>query len=86
MSRKRESILNEFPEVRLSDNSIYQGQWKDDETRHGLGLLTWPDGSKFFGYWKQHKANGFGVLHHADGDVFMGKEPRKTLDFFLAFY
>ena len=65
--------MRQFPEVKLPDNSVFQGQWKEEGVREGLGLLIWPDGSKFLGYWKGDQADGFGVLNHSDGDVFIGR-------------
>ena len=58
---------------KMSDGSIYQGEWKDDEVRQGLGELKWKDGSHYMGYWENDKAHGFGILTHADGDIFTGK-------------
>lgn len=52
---------------------MYQGNWKDSKTREGLGKLTWPDESTYVGYWENDKAEGFGILKHADGDIFRGK-------------
>lgn len=56
----------------MEDGSIYQGNWKDKDTREGIGRLTWPDGSTYVGYWKGDKAEGFGILKHSDGDIFRG--------------
>jgi hypothetical protein len=44
----------------------------DINTRDGMGIQIWPDGSKYEGYWKADKANGRGRLIHADGDVYEG--------------
>ena len=45
------------------------GQWKDN-TRHGQGVMTWADGSKFEGEWREGKINGEGVQHFVSGDKY----------------
>jgi len=57
----------------LDNGAIYIGQWSKDGLRHGKGIQTWPDGSKYEGYWKNDMANGKGRLIHADGDVYEGE-------------
>ena len=36
------------------------------------GVITWPDGSKFEGMFRNNKANGRGRLLHANGEVYEG--------------
>ena len=57
----------------LDNGAIYIGQWSKEGLRHGKGIQTWPDGSKYEGYWKNDMANGKGRLIHADGDVYEGE-------------
>ena len=45
---------------------------KKKKERHGFGILIWPDGSKYVGYWKHDKANGKGRLIHSEGDIYEG--------------
>jgi len=40
---------------------------------HGRGSLTYPDGSKYTGQWKNGKRHGQGTLIFADGDKFVGR-------------
>ncbi len=35
-------------------------------------MQIWPDGSMYEGWLQDSKANGFGRLIHADGDVYNG--------------
>lgn len=35
---------------------------------NGHGVLTWPDGSKYDGHWKDNKREGKGTWISADGD------------------
>ena len=59
---------------RLSNNSIYMGQWnKKTKRREGKGEQIWPGGSLYEGFWFNDKANGKGRLIHADGDVYEGQ-------------
>lgn len=61
------------PMVVLENKTKYEGFWntKTNE-RDGMGVLIWPDGSIYEGYWKNNKANGKGRLIHADKDVYIG--------------
>ena len=34
----------------------------------GSGIYTWPNGSKYYGHWKDGKRNGHGIKFDADGN------------------
>ena len=36
---------------------------------HGQGTLTFPDGSKWVGAWKNSQLNGYAVTYYADGSI-----------------
>jgi len=56
------------------NSAIYYGQWyKENQEKHGFGILVWPDGSKYVGYWVHDKANIVGRLMHSDGDMYEGE-------------
>lgn len=58
----------------LENKTKYEGQWNEKtQERDGMGVLIWPDGSIYEGFWKQNKANGKGRLIHADRDVYVGE-------------
>jgi hypothetical protein len=61
------------PRVTIENKTLYEGEWnvKTNE-RDGMGVLIWPDGSLYEGFWKKGKANGKGRLIHADKDVYIG--------------
>ena len=40
---------------------------------NGLGIMTFPDGRKYLGQWKDGKKHGNGTLTHANGDKFVGE-------------
>ena len=62
------------PMCTLENNSKYSGEWsKKGNIRHGNGTQVWSDGSMYSGYWQNDKANGWGRLIHADGDVYEGQ-------------
>jgi hypothetical protein len=81
------SLLNSYPplndgiQVEIispieypSKNTIYCGEWdKERNIRHGRGILIWPEGSKYLGYWVNDKANIKGKLIHNDGDIYDGE-------------
>ena len=57
-----------------SNNIIYYGEWDiENNIRHGRGILIWPEGSKYLGYWVNDKANIKGKLIHSDGDIYEGE-------------
>ena len=57
-----------------TNNSIYYGEWDiNNNVRHGRGILVWPEGSKYSGYWVNDKANIKGKLIHSDGDIYEGE-------------
>ncbi|KAL4444491.1 hypothetical protein ABPG74_016784 [Tetrahymena malaccensis] len=66
------SHLKEFRgSTELENGAIYFGEWIGD-VRYGKGIMTWQDGSKFEGYFKNSKANGRGRLVHANGEIYEG--------------
>lgn len=59
--------------VKFNNKAIYYGEWSSNSNqRHGRGIQTWIDGSRYEGYWKNDKANIKGKLYHADGDIYEG--------------
>jgi hypothetical protein len=61
------------PMTLLENKTKYEGQWNEETNeRDGMGVLVWPDGSVYEGYWKHDKANGRGRLIHADKDIYIG--------------
>lgn len=66
-------ILETRPEKILSDGVKYVGEWMSGTNiRAGKGMLIWPDGSVYEGWWKDNKANGRGRLIHVDGSMYQG--------------
>lgn len=54
--------------------ATYEGQWiVGKDTRQGKGVLVWPDGSRYEGFWIDNQAWGHGRLIHADKDVYVGQ-------------
>jgi hypothetical protein len=41
--------------------------------KHGYGVLIYPDGAKYQGYFKNDVKEGRGLLVRADGNVYEGK-------------
>ena len=40
---------------------------------HGQGTLTWPDGQKYVGAFKDDKKHGQGVITWLNGDEYVGE-------------
>jgi len=58
--------------IRLADESLYTGQWNKKGHKHGRGICTYSDGSKYEGYHKNDEKNGKGRLIYNNGDVYEG--------------
>lgn len=59
--------------VEYENKAVFYGEWDVEQNlRHGRGIQTWVDGSRYEGYWKNDKANIRGKLIHADGDIYEG--------------
>ena len=39
---------------------------------HGNGIMTWPDGNKYEGKFKNDKRNGYGTFTWSDGNTCKG--------------
>ena len=61
------------PQVKFDDGSIYLGEWNNNDNRHGIGIQTFPDESKYSGQWKNDKPNGMGNLKQKDGSYYEGQ-------------
>ncbi len=61
------------PINKIENGAFYYGEWDSKGNKHGRGIQLWPDGSKYFGYWINNKANKKGKLIHADGDIYEGE-------------
>lgn len=73
----------------FNNGSTYKGQGKDQGDsfiKHGYGILTWPDGAKYQGYFKDDAKEGRGLLVRSDGNVYEGKILRSINFFFIIFY
>lgn len=58
--------------MQFENGCTYEGDWDPVRKRHGFGVYTWSDGSKYSGYWNNNAADGFGKLEHANGEVYEG--------------
>ena len=61
------------PITQIENGALYYGEWDSEGNKHGRGIQLWPDGSKFYGYWINNKANIKGKLIHKDGDIYEGE-------------
>ena len=58
----------------MEDGSIFQGEW-DTKTnlRDGKGIIIWKNGARYDGFFLKGKANCYGRIIHADGDIYEGE-------------
>ena len=47
----------------------YEGELNDDGIYHGKGVITYPNGAKYVGEWKDGKWNGKGVFFNVNGEI-----------------
>jgi hypothetical protein len=40
--------------------------------REGTGTMSWTDGARYEGQWKEGFAHGKGIFYHTDGDIYNG--------------
>jgi hypothetical protein len=58
--------------LEYEDGSIYYGYYNKEWEREGLGILMFPDGSKYQGFFKSNKMHGRGRLVGSHGDYYWG--------------
>jgi len=51
--------------------AAYDGQWSLDGEKHGIGALTFQDGSKYEGEFSRGFSAGHGVMVFPDGSRFV---------------
>jgi len=66
----------EKPEARpthhFRSGAVYTGQWRG-KARHGFGIQSWLDGTRYEGEWVDNMAEGRGRITFANGDVYTGE-------------
>ena len=55
------------------DGSMYEGDINIDRNPHGQGTITYPNGRKYVGGWKNDKRNGQGTETFPDGHKYVGE-------------
>jgi hypothetical protein len=75
LSWKKESNTEANGRYTIEIEISFVGKNRDAKngTRDGVGVMFWPDGSKYEGHWRRDKANGKGRIIHANGDVYYGE-------------
>lgn len=53
--------------------AAYDGQWSLDGEKHGIGALTFQDGSKYEGEFSRGFSAGHGVMVFPDGSSYSGE-------------
>lgn len=59
--------MSTYGKYRYPDESVYMGHWDAEGRRHGYGMLTLSDGSKFIGNFHHGMYNELGVIEFSDG-------------------
>jgi len=66
--KKLQEFYNEFIHT-IGDNYIGE---KLDGKKHGYGIYSWFDGSKYEGYYKNDLREGFGKIYWIKGEKYIG--------------
>ena len=64
--------FNEFSNFNNSLEKFYEGEWINSKF-DGFGVITWKNGSKFRGYFKNGVSCGIGSFNHHNKDIFIGE-------------
>ena len=51
----------------------YIGNFNDEGLKSGFGILKWPNGTLFKGYFENDKINGWGIIYYNNQDVYKGQ-------------
>ena len=58
----------------FDDKSIYYGEFNTEKNiKEGRGILIFPNGAKYTGYFQNNMQNIKGKIYHADGDIYEGE-------------
>ena len=58
----------------LENKSIYYGEFNTEKNiKEGRGILIWPNGAKYTGYFQNNMQNIKGKMYHIDGDIYEGE-------------
>jgi len=71
-----EFIEGEFlgkAKVAYPDGGYYEGPIRGNLKSHGFGIIKYPNGSKYFGNWKNGKREGYGIYHFPKGESQVGE-------------
>lgn len=73
-------LSTSFVELIWESGKEYNGQVKNENIPHGKGTLTWSDGKKYFGDFKEGKRDGKGTTRYPNGNKYVGdyKEDKRT--------
>jgi hypothetical protein len=66
-------VLRPRPGTCTLGRRVYVGEVDARGMRHGLGVVSWVDGSKYAGEWAADRPSGCGVETYADGSWFAGE-------------
>lgn len=65
--------VEERPAFTRNSGCVYTGEWrKGTDVKEGRGLLEWPDGSVYRGWFQNSKRNGFGKMISVKGIIYEG--------------
>ena len=60
--RKNQNFLNGYFKVKLANQDVYEGEWKNDNM-HGQGTMTYKNKDIYQGNWENGKRQGKGKLY-----------------------
>ena len=64
---------------RYPEGDVYEGDWSKEGKKHGIGKITFYDGSMYEGRFMNGFFSGYGTLRLADGTVYTGSVRTKLI-------
>ena len=64
----------------INNNEIYTGTVNIQNKKHGYGISTLKNGTKYTGYWEENHFEGWGETIDSDGNIFHGLFIQGTLN------
>ena len=70
--KEPKNIITNKNTLKKNNNYTYMGINSIDSTKEGFGIQKWEDGSKFVGYFKNDKSNGYGKFIDNQNNYLLG--------------
>jgi len=74
LTTKNSEKLEIKKNIILENKAVYYGEFNTEKNiKEGRGILIWPNGAKYTGYFQNNMQNIKGKMYHIDGDIYEGE-------------